>query len=70
MLHKLFKRCHPQQHCKTLFHLCRFVFNHVINEMFDIKLNSVTIQTINLSVPGSQIKEKMNGRGRHLEQKI
>ena len=30
----------------------------------------VTIQTINLSVPASQLKKKMNGRGRHLEQKI
>ena len=30
----------------------------------------VTIQTINLSVPGSELKKEMNGRGRHLEQKI
>ena len=30
----------------------------------------VTIQTINLSVPGSELKKKMNGRGRHLEEKI
>ena len=30
----------------------------------------VTIQTINLSVPGSELKKDMNGRGRHLEQKI
>ena len=29
----------------------------------------VTIQTINLSVPGSELKKEMNGRGRHLEQK-
>ena len=29
-----------------------------------------TIQTINLSVPGSELKKEMNGRGRHLEQKI
>ena len=30
----------------------------------------VTIQTINLSVPGSELKKEMNGRGRHLERKI
>ena len=30
----------------------------------------VTIQTINLSVPSSELKKEMNGRGRHLEQKI
>ena len=30
----------------------------------------VTIQTINLSVPGPELKKDMNGRGRHLEQKI
>ena len=30
----------------------------------------VTIQTINLSVPGSELKKEMNRRGRHLEQKI
>ena len=30
----------------------------------------VTIQTINLSVPCSELKKEMNGRGRHLEQKI
>ena len=30
----------------------------------------VTIQIINLSVPGSELKKEMNGRGRHLEQKI
>ena len=31
----------------------------------------VTIQTINLSVPGSvKLNKEMNGRGRHLEQKI
>ena len=30
----------------------------------------VTIQTINLSVPGSELKKEMNGRGRHLEQKF
>ena len=30
----------------------------------------VTIQTINLSVPGSELKKEINGRGRHLEQKI
>ena len=30
----------------------------------------VTIQTINLSVPGSELKKEMNGRGRHLEHKI
>ena len=30
----------------------------------------VTIQTINLSVPGSELKKEMNGRGRHLQQKI
>ena len=30
----------------------------------------VTIQTINLSVPASELKKEMNGRGRHLEQKI
>ena len=30
----------------------------------------VTIQTINLSVPGSEVKKEMNGGGRHLEQKI
>ena len=30
----------------------------------------ITIQTINLSVPGSDLKKEMNGRGRHLEQKI
>ena len=29
----------------------------------------VTIQTINLSVPGSELKKEMNRRGRHLEQK-
>ena len=29
-----------------------------------------TIQTINLSVPGSELKKEMNGRGRHSEQKI
>ena len=30
----------------------------------------VTIQTINFSVPGSELKKEMNRRGRHLEQKI
>ena len=30
----------------------------------------VTIQTINLSVPGSELKKEMNRRGRQLEQKI
>ena len=30
----------------------------------------VTIQTINLSVPDSELKKEMNGRGRHLGQKI
>ena len=30
----------------------------------------VTIQTINLSVPGSELKKEMNGRGIYLEQKI
>ena len=30
----------------------------------------VTIQTINLSMPGSELKKEMNGRGRHSEQKI
>ena len=30
----------------------------------------VTIQTINLSVSGSELKKEMDGRGRHLEQKI
>ena len=30
----------------------------------------VAIQTINLSVPASELKKEMNGRGRHLEQKI
>ena len=30
----------------------------------------VTIQTINLSVSGLELKKEMNGRGRHLEQKI
>ena len=30
----------------------------------------VTIQTINLSVPGLELKKEMNGRGRHLEQEI
>ena len=30
----------------------------------------VTIQTIILSVPASELKKEMNGRGRHLEQKI
>ena len=30
----------------------------------------VTTQTINLSVPGSELKKEMNGRGRQLEQKI
>ena len=29
----------------------------------------VTIQTINLSVQGSELKKEMNGRGRYLEQK-
>ena len=30
----------------------------------------VTIQTINLSVPGSELKKEMNGRGRHLKQTV
>ena len=30
----------------------------------------VTIQTINLSAPSSDLKKQMNGRGRHLGQKI
>ena len=30
----------------------------------------VTIQTISLSVPGSELKKEMNGKGRHLKQKI
>ena len=30
----------------------------------------VTLQTFNLLVPGSELKKEMNGRGRHLEQKI
>ena len=37
---------------------------------FTLTYALVTIQTINLSVPDSELKKEMNGRGRHLEQKI
>ena len=40
------------------------------NPGFTLTDTLVTIQTINLSVPGSELKKEMNGRGRHLEQKI
>ena len=43
---------------------------HQGNPDFTLAGALVTIQTINLSVPGSELKKEMNGRGRHLEQQI